>query len=152
MSQTIVVGAGFGGLAAAIRLQAAGRLVTLVESSMQLGGRAGRIEDGGYTFDMGPTIITAPHLLEDLWSAAGRDLHADVDLVPLRPYYQIRFRDGTSVDYGPKLPLPLGEDRGEGTNGSPSANGHTLTPNPSPKGRGESMASPLDRVRFSRHS
>ena len=119
MSRAIVIGGGFGGLAAAIRLQAAGRQVTLVESATQLGGRAGQIEDSGYTFDMGPTIITAPHLLEDLWSAAGRDLHADVDLMPLRPYYQIRFRDGTSVEYGPNRPLPLDGGRGAGATGPP---------------------------------
>jgi phytoene desaturase len=101
VSRAIVIGSGFGGLGAAIRLQAAGWRVTLVEARSQLGGRAGQIKDAGYTFDMGPTIITAPHLLADLWALAGRDLHADVDLEPLRPYYQIRFRDGTRFDYGP---------------------------------------------------
>jgi phytoene desaturase len=101
VSRAIVIGSGFGGLAAAIRLQAAGWQVTLIEARSQLGGRAGQIQDAGYTFDTGPTIITAPNLLADLWALAGHDLHADVDLVPLRPYYQIRFRDGTSFDYGP---------------------------------------------------
>jgi phytoene desaturase len=101
MSRAIVIGSGFGGLAAAIRLQAAGWQVTLIEARSQPGGRAGQIQDAGFTFDTGPTIITAPHLLADLWALAGRDLHADVDLVPLRPYYQIRFRDGTTFDYGP---------------------------------------------------
>lgn len=101
MSRAVVIGSGFGGLAAAIRLQAAGLHVTLIEASRQLGGRASQIKDAGYTFDTGPTIITAPYLLEDLWRATGRELHTDVDLIPLQPYYQIRFRDGATFDYGP---------------------------------------------------
>ena len=106
MSRAVVIGSGFGGLAAAIRLQAAGHHVSLIEANSQLGGRASQIKDAGFTFDMGPTIVTAPHLLDDLWRAAGRDIKDDVDLVPLRPYYQIRFRDGTRFDYGPTSPLP----------------------------------------------
>ena len=103
MARIVVIGAGLGGLAAAIRLQAAGHRVSLVEAGPRLGGRAGQIRDAGYTFDMGPTIITAPSLLEDLWRVAGRDLRAAVELVPLRPYYQIRFRDGTRFEYGPDI-------------------------------------------------
>ena len=101
MSRAVVIGSGFGGLAVAIRLQASGLHVALVEAREQLGGRAGQLRVAGYTFDMGPTIVTAPELLEDLWATAGRDLHADVELIPLRPYYQIRFRNGTRFDYGP---------------------------------------------------
>jgi len=102
-SRAIVIGSGLGGLGAAIRLQAAGLSVTLVESRDQLGGRASQLRDSGYTFDLGPTIITAPHLLENLWATAGRNVHDDVNLVPLLPYYQIRFRgDSTQFDYGPK--------------------------------------------------
>lgn len=103
MTRAVVIGSGFGGLAAAIRLRAAGHRVSLVEAGPRLGGRAGQIRDAGYTFDTGPTIITAPSLLEDLWRVVGRDLRADVDLVPLRPYYQVRFRDGTSFEYGPDI-------------------------------------------------
>jgi phytoene desaturase len=103
-----VIGSGLGGLGAAIRLQAGGYNVTLVESRDQLGGRASQLRDSGFTFDLGPTIITAPHLLESLWATAGRSVHDDVELVPLCPYYQIRFRgDSTQFDYGPK---PLGTD------------------------------------------
>lgn len=99
-TRVIVVGAGFGGLASAIRLQAAGHQVTLVEKRAQLGGRAGQLKLDGYTFDTGPSIITAPHLLEDLWSSAGARLREDVELIPLTPYYRIQFSDGRSFDYG----------------------------------------------------
>ena len=68
----IVIGGGFGGLATAIRLQAAGHAVTLVEARERLGGRAYQLKKDGFTFDMGPSLITAPHLLEDIWKAAGR--------------------------------------------------------------------------------
>lgn len=109
-SRAVVIGGGLGGLAAAIRLQAGGRRVTLVESRDQLGGRASQLRDLGYTFDLGPTIITAPHLLDGLWATAGRDVRADVELIPLRPYYQIRFRgDPTRFDYGPN-PVATGDD------------------------------------------
>ena len=99
-SESIVVGAGLGGLAAAIRLQAAGHAVTLLEKRAQLGGRAGQLKAAGYTFDMGPSIITAPHLLHDLWSSAGARLDDDLELVPLAPYYRIYFADGRHFDYG----------------------------------------------------
>lgn len=99
-SKVIVVGAGFGGLASAIRLQAAGHQVTLLEKRAQLGGRAGQLKLDGYTFDTGPSIITAPHLLEDLWSSAGARLRDDVELIPLTPYYRIHFADGRYFDYG----------------------------------------------------
>jgi phytoene desaturase len=95
----VVIGAGFGGLAAAIRLQALGFRVTLLEAQAHPGGRAGQIKDQGFTFDMGPTLITAPHLLEELWQLAGRDLHDDVELIPLSPFYRILFADGRSFDY-----------------------------------------------------
>lgn len=96
----VVVGAGLGGLAAAIRLQASGHQVTLLEKRALVGGRAGQLREDGYTFDTGPSIITAPDLLEELWAAAGADLHADVTLVPLTPYYRIYFGDGRFFDYG----------------------------------------------------
>jgi phytoene desaturase len=97
--RVIVIGGGFGGLAAAIRLQAAGHAVTLVEARENLGGRAYQLKEDGFTFDMGPTLITAPHLLEDLWAAAGRSLNEDVPIVPLSPFYRIYLRDGRSFDY-----------------------------------------------------
>jgi len=97
--KTIVIGGGFGGLAAAIRLQAAGCQVTLVEARERLGGRAYQLKQDGFTFDMGPSLITAPHLLRDLWAAAGRKLEEDLELVPLRPFYRIHFHDGRYFDY-----------------------------------------------------
>lgn len=95
----IVIGGGFGGLATAIRLQAAGHAVTLVEARERLGGRAYQLKKDGFTFDMGPSLITAPHLLDDLWRAAGRSLEEDVTLLPLSPFYRIYFHDGRYFDY-----------------------------------------------------
>ncbi|HLG61878.1 MAG TPA: phytoene desaturase family protein [Ktedonosporobacter sp.] len=98
-NRIIVIGGGFGGLAAAIRLQAAGHAVALVEARARLGGRAYQLKADGFTFDMGPSLITASHLLEDLWRAAGRNLHDDVQLLRLNPFYRICFQDGRYFDY-----------------------------------------------------
>jgi phytoene desaturase len=98
-TSAIVVGAGFGGLAAAIRLLAAGYRVTVLESRHQPGGRAGQIVDQGFTFDTGPTLITVPDLFEDLWASAGRDVHEYLDIRRLEPYYQIQFKDGKAFEY-----------------------------------------------------
>jgi phytoene desaturase len=95
----VVIGAGFGGLASAIRLQAAGHRVTVLEARETIGGRASQIRDRGYTFDTGPTLITAPELLQDLWTTAGRRLEDDVELRPLSPYYRILFHNGRTFDY-----------------------------------------------------
>lgn len=100
MATITIIGAGFGGLGTALRLQASGHQVTLLEKREQVGGRASQLKDGGYTFDLGPSIITAPHLLEELWQVAGADLHQDVQLIPLDPYYRIYFADGRFFDYG----------------------------------------------------
>jgi phytoene desaturase len=95
----IVVGSGFGGLAAAVRLAARGYRVRLLEKRDQLGGRAYVYRDEGYVFDAGPTVVTAPFLFEELWNLAGRSLADDVDLRPVDPFYRIRFDDGDSFDY-----------------------------------------------------
>ena len=97
--RAVVIGSGFGGLAAAIRLQSAGVATTLIEQRGQLGGRAGRIRDSGYTFDTGPSLITAPSLLEDVFRAGGARLADYVSLVPLDPFYRVWFHDGTHLDY-----------------------------------------------------
>ena len=95
----VVIGSGFGGLAAAIRLGARGYRVTVLERLEQPGGRAIVHRQDGFTFDAGPTIVTAPFLLEELWQLAGRRLQDDVRLVPVSPFYRIRFGDGTHFDY-----------------------------------------------------
>jgi phytoene desaturase len=95
----VVIGAGLGGLAAAIRLSAIGHEVTVLERRHQPGGRAGVFRQDGFTFDAGPTIITAPWMLYDLASLAGRRLEDYVTLVPVDPFYRVRFADGTSVNW-----------------------------------------------------
>ncbi len=94
----VVIGSGFGGLAAAIRLGARGYQTTVLEQLDAPGGRAYVFRQDGFTFDAGPTIITAPFLLEDLWRLCGRRLQDDVDLRPLDPFYRIRFNDGSVLD------------------------------------------------------
>ncbi len=93
----VVIGSGFGGLAAAIRLGARGYKVTVLEKLDAPGGRAYVFRQDGFTFDAGPTIITAPFLLEELWSLCGRKLADDVDLRPLSPFYTLRFHDGETI-------------------------------------------------------
>lgn len=94
-----VVGSGFGGLAAAIRLQSAGYDVTIFEKRDQPGGRAYVYRDQGFTFDAGPTVITAPDCLRDLFSGAGRKMEDYVDLIPVSPFYRLLWSDGTQFDY-----------------------------------------------------
>lgn len=95
----LVIGAGFGGLAAAVRLGARGYRVTVVDRLDQPGGRAYVYRQDGFTFDAGPTIVTAPFLFEDLWALVGRRMEEDVDLRPVSPFYRIRFDDGDTFDY-----------------------------------------------------
>jgi phytoene desaturase len=95
----VVIGSGFGGLAAAVRLGARGYRVTVLERLDQPGGRARVHRLDGFTFDAGPTIVTAPQLFEELWQLAGRRLADDVTLVPIDPFYRIRFADGASFSY-----------------------------------------------------
>jgi phytoene desaturase len=94
----IVIGSGFGGLAAAIRLGARGYRVTILEHLPKPGGRASVFRQDGYTFDAGPTIITAPFLLEDLWELAGRKLSDDITLHSISPFYRITFNDGATFE------------------------------------------------------
>ena len=94
----VVIGAGFGGLAAAIRLRARGYRVTVVEKLEAAGGRASVFRQDGFTFDAGPTILTAPFLLEELWQLCGRNMRDDLTLQPVSPFYRIRFDDGSSFD------------------------------------------------------
>ncbi len=97
--KAIVIGSGFGGLALAIRLQAAGLQVTVLEKREKIGGRAYQLQDAGYTFDMGPSLITAPAIIDSVFQAAGKRLQDYVDLIPLDPYYRVYFHDGSHLDY-----------------------------------------------------
>ncbi len=98
-SRVIVIGTGFGGLAAAIRLAVKGYEVTVLEKLDAPGGRAYVHHRNGYTFDAGPTIITAPFLLEELWQLCGRSMADDIDLRLMDPFYQVRFNDGRIFNY-----------------------------------------------------
>jgi phytoene desaturase len=95
----LVIGSGFGGLAAAIRLSAKGWRVQVLEKMSTPGGRARVIRKVGYTFDAGPTIITVPFLLDELWALAGRRMADDIELRQLDPFYRVRFADGDYFDY-----------------------------------------------------
>ena len=95
----IVIGSGFGGLAAAVRLGAKGYRVTVLEKLDAPGGRAYVHRRGGYVFDAGPTIVTAPFLFEELWTLCGKRFSDDITLKPLDPFYRIRFDDGSWFDY-----------------------------------------------------
>ena len=92
--RVLVIGSGFGGLAAAIRLAVKGYQVQILERLGSAGGRAYVHRRHGFTFDAGPTIITAPFLLEELWELCGKKMSDDVDLRAMDPFYQIRFSDG----------------------------------------------------------
>jgi phytoene desaturase len=95
----IIVGAGFGGLALGIRLQSAGVQTTIVEARDKAGGRAYVWEKDGYTFDAGPTVITDPACLQELWALTGRDMADDVTLAPVQPFYRLNWPDGVTFDY-----------------------------------------------------
>ncbi|QIG78675.1 phytoene desaturase [Stakelama tenebrarum] len=99
MKRVAVIGAGFGGLALAIRLQSAGIETTLIEARDKPGGRAYHWERDGFTFDAGPTVITAPDALAELWQLTGRDISEDVKLLPVMPFYRLSWPDGTEFDY-----------------------------------------------------
>lgn len=94
-----VIGAGFGGLALAIRLQSAGISTTVFEKRDKPGGRAYVYNDAGFTFDAGPTVITDPACLEALWRLSGRRLADYVTLLPVSPFYQLCWEDGFRFDY-----------------------------------------------------
>ena len=95
-NRAIVIGAGLGGLAAAMRLGAKGYAVTVLDRLDRAGGRGSSISQDGHRFDLGPTIVTVPQVFESLWADCGRDFRKDVDLRPLDPFYEIRWPDGTT--------------------------------------------------------
>ena len=113
MTTAAVIGSGFGGLALAIRLQSAGIATTLVEARDKPGGRAYVFEDAGFTFDAGPTVITDPSCLEELWALSGRKLSDYVELMPVTPFYRLMWDDGYVFDYSNDDAALFAQDRGE---------------------------------------
>ena len=99
MKKIIVIGSGFGGLAIAIRLQSRGFDVTVMEKNEQIGGHSSQLVRDGYTFDMGPSLITAPDIINGVFRAAGREMKEYVNMRKLDPYYRIYFHDKTYIDY-----------------------------------------------------
>ncbi|PZU77807.1 MAG: phytoene desaturase, partial [Sphingomonas sp.] len=99
MTRAVVVGAGFGGLALAIRLQSAGVETTILESRDKPGGRAYYWERDGFVFDGGPTVITDPACLEELWALSGNRMADDVVIEPVQPFYRLHWPDGSTFDY-----------------------------------------------------
>jgi phytoene desaturase len=98
VDHVVVVGAGLGGLSAALRLAGAGRQVTVLEREDVPGGRAGVLVDGSYTFDTGPTVLTMPELLADALGCVGERLPDWLKLEPVSPLYRARFADGSTID------------------------------------------------------
>ena len=99
MQKAIVIGSGFGGLALAIRLQASGMQTIVLEKRDLPGGRAYVYRDQGFTFDAGPTVITDPSCLEELFTLAGKRIEDYVELMPVSPFYRLLWQDGTQFDY-----------------------------------------------------
>ena len=97
--QAVVVGAGFGGLALAIRLQAAGMQTALLEKRDKPGGRAYVYEDQGFVFDAGPTVITDPSAIEELFTLAGKKMADYIEMLPVAPFYRLCWEDGHRFDY-----------------------------------------------------
>jgi len=99
MSRILVIGSGFGGLGAAIRLAAKGHEVHVIEKRDKPGGRAYVYEMNGFKFDGGPTVITAPFMFDDLWKAAGKRREDYFQLVPCDPFYRIFDKHAQAFDY-----------------------------------------------------
>ncbi len=99
MKKAIIIGAGFGGLALAIRLQNQGFQVSVFEKNANTGGHASQIKKKGYTFDMGPSLITAPDIIEKVFNRAGKSMKDYLDLTYLDPFYRLYFHDKTFIDY-----------------------------------------------------
>ena len=97
--KSIIIGSGFGGMAAALRLKAKNHQVTLIEKHPDLGGRARVFKRNGFTFDGGPTVITAPHLIEELFALFNKNSKDYIELTPLKTWYRFIFEDGMKFDY-----------------------------------------------------
>ena len=99
MKKVAIIGSGFGGLALAIRLQGSGYNVTIYEKQEKVGGHAYQLKKNGYTFDMGPSLITATEIIDDVFKSAGEVREKYLEYIPLDPYYRIYFHDKTFIDY-----------------------------------------------------
>lgn len=108
-SHAVVVGAGFGGIAAALRLRAKGYAVTIIDRQLEIGGRAQTYLRDGFRHDAGPTVITAPFLFEELFELFGECMSDSVQLVPLKLWYRFHFADGDTFDYGGSIDDTLAE-------------------------------------------
>ena len=97
--KSIIIGAGFGGIAAALRLKARNHNVTLIEKHPDLGGRARVFKKNGFTFDAGPTVITAPYLIEELFQLFNKKPEDYIKLTPLKTWYRFIYEDGDQFDY-----------------------------------------------------
>jgi phytoene desaturase len=109
VKQAIVIGSGFGGIASALRLRAKGYAVKVIDRAPMLGGRAQVFSRNGYKHDAGPTVITAPFLLEELFELYQEKLEDHIKLVPLTPWYRFYFSDKSTFDYGGSLEQTLSE-------------------------------------------
>ncbi len=97
--KAVVIGSGLGGLSLGIRLQAAGYDVTIYEKNKTIGGHAYPLKKEGYSFDMGPSLITATELIQPLFALAGKDVFKELDMISLNPFYRIYFHDKSFIDY-----------------------------------------------------
>ncbi len=107
--KAVIVGAGFGGIATALRLRRLGYEVTVVDNNPQAGGRAQVYEMNGFKFDAGPTVITAPFLFDELFALYGKKRADYVDFLPVEPWYRFEFSDGSKLDYGGSLDDTIAE-------------------------------------------
>lgn len=99
MKTVAIIGSGFGGLALAVRLQGRGYKVTIYEKQEKVGGHAYQLKKDGYTFDMGPSLITATEIIDDVFKSTGEEREKYLEYIPLDPYYRIYFHDKTFIDY-----------------------------------------------------
>lgn len=111
VQQAVVIGAGFAGIATALRLRKLGYEVTLLERLQSLGGRAQVFQRGGYRHDAGPTVITAPFLFDELFELFDEKLEDHLQFVPLDPFYRFHFADGSQFDYRASIEDTLTEIR-----------------------------------------
>ena len=100
MKRVLIIGSGFGGIASALRLRAAGHDVHLIEKLNAIGGRAQVFQHGGYRHDAGPTVITAPFLFDELFELFGERRSDFIHFKELSPWYRFTYPDGDHFDYG----------------------------------------------------